>query len=163
MDPIFLFFLVMLVFLYLLLVRPQRQQAKRHQEMLQNLAVGDEVITMGGIYGEVTDFDDERVQLEIDADVRIAVSRRAIASKVTAEESVAMAGEPEAVPRDYAEKLAVDSARHELKPWETARVEIEGQIARLEDDPLVGKRRSELKFLKTQLQRIDEKVRREAA
>jgi preprotein translocase subunit YajC len=97
-DPIFIFFLVMLVFLYLLLIRPQRQQAKRHQEMLQNLAVGDEVITMGGIYGEVTDFDDERVQLEIDADVRIAVSRRAIASKVTAEESAAMAGEPEDAP-----------------------------------------------------------------
>jgi preprotein translocase subunit YajC len=97
-DPIFIFFLVMLVFLYLLLIRPQRQQAKRHQEMLQNLAVGDEVITMGGIYGEVTDIDDERVQLEIDADVRIAVSRRAIASKVTAEESAAMAGEPENAP-----------------------------------------------------------------
>jgi preprotein translocase subunit YajC len=97
-DPIFIFFLVMLVFLYLLLIRPQRQQAKRHQEMLQNLAVGDEVITMGGIYGEVTDIDDERVQLEIDADVRIAVSRRAIASKVTAEESAAMAGEPEDAP-----------------------------------------------------------------
>ena len=43
MDPIFLFFLVMLVFLYLLLVRPQRQQAKRHQEMLQGLSIGDEV------------------------------------------------------------------------------------------------------------------------
>jgi preprotein translocase subunit YajC len=109
-DPIFIFFLVMLVFLYLLLIRPQRQQAKRHQEMLQNLAVGDEVITMGGIYGEVTDFDDERVQLEIDADVRIAVSRRAIASKVTAEESAAMAGEPEDAPEpmDAPEPTSID-------------------------------------------------------
>jgi preprotein translocase subunit YajC len=109
-DPIFIFFLVMLVFLYLLLIRPQRQQAKRHQEMLQNLAVGDEVITMGGIYGEVTDIDDERVQLEIDADVRIAVSRRAIASKVTAEESAAMAGEPEDAPEpmDAPEPASID-------------------------------------------------------
>jgi preprotein translocase subunit YajC len=120
-DPIFIFFLVMLVFLYLLLIRPQRQQAKRHQEMLQNLAVGDEVITMGGIYGEVTDFDDERVQLEIDADVRIAVSRRAIASKVTAEESAAMAGEPDDAPEpmeapepasiDEVEPVAEEQAR----------------------------------------------------
>jgi preprotein translocase subunit YajC len=97
-DPIFIFFLVMLVFLYLLLIRPQRQQAKRHQDMLQNLDVGDEVITAGGIYGEVTEIDDERVQLEIDADVRIAVARRAIASKVTPEEAAAMAGEPEEAP-----------------------------------------------------------------
>jgi len=97
-DPIFLFFLVMLVFLYLLLVRPQRQQAKRHQEMLQKLSIGDEVITAGGIYGEVTGIDDERVQLEIDADVRVAVARRAIASKVTPEEAAVMADEPEEAP-----------------------------------------------------------------
>jgi preprotein translocase subunit YajC len=97
-DPIFIFFLVMLVFLYLLLIRPQRQQAKRMQEMLSNLQVGDEVITAGGIYGEVTGVDDERIQLEIDADVRIAVARRAIASKVTPEEAAAMADEPEEAP-----------------------------------------------------------------
>jgi preprotein translocase subunit YajC len=97
-DPIFIFFLVMLVFLYVLLIRPQRQQAKRVQEMLQNLQVGDEVITAGGIYGEITGVDDERVQLEIDADVRIAVARRAIASKVTPEEAAAMAEEPEEAP-----------------------------------------------------------------
>jgi preprotein translocase subunit YajC len=97
-DPIFLFFLVMLVFLYLLLVRPQRQQAKRHQEMLQSLSVGDEVITAGGVYGEVTEIDDERVQLEVDADVRIAVARKAIASKVSPEEAAVMAGEPEEAP-----------------------------------------------------------------
>ncbi len=98
MDPIFIFFLVLLVFLYLLLIRPQRQQAKRVQEMLQNLQVGDEVITAGGIYGEVTGLDDERVQLEVDADVRIAVSRRAIANKVTPEEAAEMADEPEEAP-----------------------------------------------------------------
>lgn len=102
MDPIFLFFLVMLVFLYLLLVRPQRQQAKRHREMLQNLSIGDEVITAGGVYGEVTAIDDERVQLEVDADVRIAVARRAIASKVSPEEAGAMAGEPEDAPEPMA-------------------------------------------------------------
>jgi preprotein translocase subunit YajC len=97
-DPIFIFFLVMLVILYLLLIRPQRQQAKRVQEMLQNLEVGDEVITAGGIYGEITDIDEERVQLEVDADVKIAVSRRAIASKVPPEEAAEMADEPEEAP-----------------------------------------------------------------
>ena len=98
MDPIFVFFLVMLVFMYLLLIRPQRQQAKRHQEMLQNLNVGDEVVTAGGIYGEVTAIDDERVQLEIDADVRVAVARRAITSKISPEEAAAMAEEPAEAP-----------------------------------------------------------------
>jgi preprotein translocase subunit YajC len=97
-DPIFIFFLVMLVFLYVLLIRPQRQQTKRHQDMLQNLQVGDEVVTAGGIYGEVTAIDDERVKLEIDADVKIAVARRAITSKVTDEEAAQMADEPVEAP-----------------------------------------------------------------
>jgi preprotein translocase subunit YajC len=114
-DPIFIFFLVMLVFMYLLLIRPQRQQAKRHQEMLQSLNVGDEVITSGGIYGEVTELDDERVQLEIDADVRVAVSRRAIASKVPPEEQAGgeeepvAEAEPESVPEP--EPVAEEKAR----------------------------------------------------
>ena len=94
MDPIFIFFLVLLVFMYVLLIRPQRQQAKRHQEMLSSIGVGDEVITAGGLYGEVTAIDDERVQLEIDADVRVAVARRAIANKVSPEEQATMAEEP---------------------------------------------------------------------
>jgi preprotein translocase subunit YajC len=85
-DPIFIFFLVMLVFMYLLLIRPQRQQARRHQQMLTSLKVGDEVITAGGIYGEVTAIDEDRVQLEIDADVRVAVAKRAIASVVPPED-----------------------------------------------------------------------------
>lgn len=98
MDPIFIFFLVMLVFLYLLLIRPQRQQAKRHQDMLQNLQVGEEVVTAGGVYGEVTEIDDERVKLEIDEDVEIVVARRAIASKVSEDELARMAEEPEEAP-----------------------------------------------------------------
>ena len=115
MDPIFIFFLVMLVFMYVLLIRPQRQQAKRHQEMLGSIAVGDEVITAGGIYGEVTGIDDERVQLEIDADVRIAVARRAIASKVSPEEQAAMAEEPSEAPEpmtvEEPEPVAKEQAR----------------------------------------------------
>jgi preprotein translocase subunit YajC len=114
-DPIFIFFLVLLVFMYVLLIRPQRQQAKRHQEMLSSINVGDEVITAGGIYGEVTGIDDERVQLEIDADVRIAVARRAIASKVPPEEQAAMAEEPLEAPEpmtvDEPEPLAEEQAR----------------------------------------------------
>jgi preprotein translocase subunit YajC len=110
-----IFILVLLVFMYVLLIRPQRQQAKRHQEMLSSIAVGDEVITAGGIYGEVTGIDDERVQLEIDADVRIAVARRAIASKVPPEEQAAMAEEPSEAPEpmtvEEPEPLAEEQAR----------------------------------------------------
>jgi preprotein translocase subunit YajC len=88
----------LLVFMYVLLVRPQRQRARHHQDMLQSLQVGDEVMTTGGIFGEITDMDDQRVQLEIDADVKVAVSRAAIAQKVQPEDAANLVEEPVEAP-----------------------------------------------------------------
>ena len=93
MDPFFIVLLAMLGFLYFLLIRPQRQQARRHAAMLDHLKVGDEVITSGGIYGEVTELDAERVMLEIDDDVRVALARRAISTVVPPEELARLEGE----------------------------------------------------------------------
>jgi preprotein translocase subunit YajC len=76
----------MFAFLYFLLIRPQRAQQRKHAELLGALKPGDEVLTAGGIYGEVVQLDEERVMLEIDEDVRIAVARRSIASIVPPEE-----------------------------------------------------------------------------
>jgi preprotein translocase subunit YajC len=78
--------LAMFGFMYFLLIRPQRQQQRKHAELLGSLKPGDEVVTAGGIYGEVVQLDAERVMLEIDEDVRIAVARRAIATVVPPEE-----------------------------------------------------------------------------
>jgi preprotein translocase subunit YajC len=82
----FLVLLALFVFMYFLLIRPQRQRERTRQQMLGSLKVGDEVITGGGIYGEVVQIDTERVMVEIDEDVRIAVARQAIAAIVPPEE-----------------------------------------------------------------------------
>ena len=93
MDPFFLVLLAMLGVLYFLLIRPQRQQRQRHTEMLDRLKVGDEVITTGGIYGEITGVDTERVMLEIDDDVQVAVAKLAIANVVPPEELARLEGD----------------------------------------------------------------------
>jgi preprotein translocase subunit YajC len=98
MDGGFLLVIVVLfAFMYLLLIRPQRQQQARQQDMLNSLKPGDEVITVGGIYGDVVEVEDDRVALEIAEDVEIEVSKRAIASIVPPEEPEEPAdeGEPE--------------------------------------------------------------------
>ena len=108
-------FLVLLVamfgFMYFLLIRPQRQQQRKHAELLGALKPGDEVVTAGGIYGEVVELDAERVMIEIDEDVRVAVARRAITSVVPPEELErleAEADEGEEVGADEAEPLTAD-------------------------------------------------------
>lgn len=77
---------VMFLIMYLLLIRPQRQQQRRHAAMVDALKPGDEVITAGGIYGDITGVEDDRVTLEIAEDVEIEVAKRAIASVVPSEE-----------------------------------------------------------------------------
>jgi preprotein translocase subunit YajC len=92
----FLFVLIlMFAMMYLLLIRPQRQQQRRQQEMLDNLKVGDEVITVGGVYGDITEVQPDRVSLEISEDVEIEVAKRAIASVVPPEDAAASAAELE--------------------------------------------------------------------
>lgn len=74
----FLLIIVAFAFLYFVLVRPQRRRQLASQRMLSTLEVGDEVVTAGGIYGEVTELHEDDVTVEIAPDVRVRVARRAI-------------------------------------------------------------------------------------
>ena len=104
MDGGFLLVIVVLfAFMYLLLIRPQRQQQSRQQEMLNALKPGDEVITVGGIYGDIVEVEDDRVALEIAEDVEIEVSKRAIASVVPPEPEETEAEEAEEEPEPEAD------------------------------------------------------------
>ncbi len=102
--------LAMFGFMYFLLIRPQRQQQRKHAELLSALKPGDEVVTAGGIYGEVVQLDAERVMLEIDEDVRIAVARRSITSVVPPEEleRLESSHEGESVEADSAEPVSAE-------------------------------------------------------
>ena len=68
---------------YFILIRPQQRKMRKHQNMLNNLAKGDEVVTEGGIYGTVVGLKDNIVVIKIasvkDEDVKIEVSRARVA------------------------------------------------------------------------------------
>ena len=50
--------------MYFLMVRPQKKEQKRIQAMLNDMAVGDSVVTTGGFYGVIIDMTDEDVIVE---------------------------------------------------------------------------------------------------
>ncbi|MFZ0981457.1 MAG: preprotein translocase subunit YajC [Candidatus Acidiferrales bacterium] len=70
--------LIMVIFYFLMILPAQRRQ-KKVTEMLKNLKNGDKVITNGGIYGTIVGLEDDAVQLRIAEQVKIKVSRSAIA------------------------------------------------------------------------------------
>lgn len=85
--PLILIFIVF----YFLLIRPQQKKAKEHQNYLANLKKGDKVITGGGIFGQIAGIADNVVTLEIAENVRIKVSRSAVAGSAADAEKQAPA------------------------------------------------------------------------
>jgi preprotein translocase subunit YajC len=101
----FLLILLAFVFLYFVLVRPQKRRQVAQQQMLDAVQVGDEVLTAGGIYGEVSSLGDDEVGLRIAPEIEIRVARRAIAAILTDHEA---ADEPADEPESEAEEPADD-------------------------------------------------------
>jgi preprotein translocase subunit YajC len=109
-----LILLVMFAFMYLLLIRPQRQAQRRQADMLSAVKPGDEVVTVGGIYGDVTEVEGDRVRLLIAEDVEIEVAKRAIASVVPPDEAAAE-DEHEAEAEELEPVAADDGAQGETR------------------------------------------------
>jgi preprotein translocase subunit YajC len=74
--------IVMLGAFYALLLRPQRRNMAAHQALMASLQEGDDVMTMGGIYGRIQKLDDQVVELEVAPGTSLRVARSAISRKV---------------------------------------------------------------------------------
>lgn len=76
--------LLVLVVFYFLLIRPQQKKDKEDKAMRENLEIGDEVVTAGGIIGIITSIKDENVVVETGSGrSRIRVAKWAISQKIS--------------------------------------------------------------------------------
>lgn len=76
----FIMFGAIFVLFYFLLIRPQQKRQKQHREMVGNLKKGDEVVTVGGTLGKITDLGENFVSLEVADGVEVKVQRHAVQS-----------------------------------------------------------------------------------
>lgn len=85
-NPIltFLPFLLMILVVWFLLIRPQRKRAKEHTTMLSSLQKGDKVVTNSGMLGTIVGFNegDNTVVLKVGDDTRIEFLKTSIAGKM---------------------------------------------------------------------------------
>lgn len=70
--------LFMLIVFYFLLYRPQKKAQQERSEMLDSLKIGVEIVTVGGIYGKITELNEDFVKIQIAEGVEIKISRNAI-------------------------------------------------------------------------------------
>jgi preprotein translocase subunit YajC len=77
-------FLAIILIMYFLMIRPQSKKQKDKQRMLQDLQPGDEILTIGGIYGRIEGVKKEEniLIVKICKDVKINISRSAVAEKL---------------------------------------------------------------------------------
>ena len=77
--------IILVLFFYFLLYRPQKQAQKKRDAMLAALKVGDEIITLGGMHGRITALDEKTVTLRAADNVNIVFERSAISAVNTPE------------------------------------------------------------------------------
>ena len=75
------FALIFVVF-YFLLIRPQKKQKEKHEEMVSTLKPGDKVLTNAGIYGTITKIEDEKAVIRVADGVKMEFLKSSIAQKL---------------------------------------------------------------------------------
>ena len=69
---------LMFVVLYFVMIRPQMKKQKEAKAMIDALAKGDEVVTVGGMLGKVTKLNDNSLNLEVATGVEVQIQRNAV-------------------------------------------------------------------------------------
>jgi preprotein translocase subunit YajC len=77
--------------MYFMMIRPQQRRRREAAQMQSTLGAGDEIVTIGGLYGTVVAVDDETITLEVSPGVQNRYARGAVAkvvNSVAADEAV---------------------------------------------------------------------------
>lgn len=69
---------LMFAVFYFLLIRPQQKRQKDRNNMLNALQKGDNVITIGGLHGNIVELSDEKATLKVSDNVRMEFERSSI-------------------------------------------------------------------------------------
>jgi preprotein translocase subunit YajC len=89
MVSMIIWLVIMFVFLYFIMIRPQKKEQKKKDLMLNELAVGDTILTTSGFYGTVIDLQDDMVIVEFGSNknCRIPMQKAAISAVEKPEEA----------------------------------------------------------------------------
>ena len=77
---------VVFVIFYVIVILPTRRNQKKLQDMIDNLKVGDKIVSTGGIYGTIVGLKEDRIQLRVAENVKIEVARSAVGALQNADQ-----------------------------------------------------------------------------
>ncbi|MCJ0743892.1 preprotein translocase subunit YajC [Pedobacter montanisoli] len=74
--------LIMVVF-YFFMIRPQMKKAKEHKKLVEDLKIGDKIITTAGIHGKIVGSNDTTFLIEVEGGTKIRFDKSAISLDAT--------------------------------------------------------------------------------
>lgn len=75
--------LLIFVVMWLFMIRPQQKKQKELARFRNSLQKGDKIVTIGGIYGIVSDVREKYIEIEVDNGVKLRIDRNAIVKDMT--------------------------------------------------------------------------------
>ena len=79
-DPTFLLLIGFFALIYFLMIRPQNKAKKAHEEMIQGIEVGDEVVSSGGLLGRVTKISDQFFEINLGDNTRVKMQKGSVSN-----------------------------------------------------------------------------------
>ena len=76
--PMLIFLVVIFGLFYFVMIRPQRKRQKEHQQLMQELQKGDNVMTAGGIYGRIESVNEDNVVIKVESGATLRVARSSV-------------------------------------------------------------------------------------
>jgi preprotein translocase subunit YajC len=81
--PSILFMVAIIGVFYFFMIRPQQKKAKDQKKFIEEIKKGDDVVTIGGIYGRVAEIEGDTIILEVERGGRIKCSKSAVSMETT--------------------------------------------------------------------------------
>lgn len=75
---IVVYMVAIVAIIYLLIIRPQKKRQKDHEKLINEISLGVEIVTIGGIHGEVTRIKDDTLWIKVSNNVEIEIEKSAV-------------------------------------------------------------------------------------
>lgn len=88
--------LIMLLFIgamYFFIMAPQQKRQKQHAKMINDLQTGDDIVTIGGIFGKITNKSDKTFTIKVSDNTKIEILKSAVSSKIEEKTANSSGGE----------------------------------------------------------------------
>ena len=77
------YIVAIIAIIYLLIIRPQKKRQKQHDDLVSALSLGVEIVTIGGIHGEVSSIKDDTLWIKVSNNVEIEIEKSAVAKTIS--------------------------------------------------------------------------------